>query len=565
MNIKITDFKYLFDGNDATLAVQEAVRLCGENPGATLDLCGETLHFYGKYAFEKEYYVSNNDYSKKSIIFPLLNMKDITVDGKGAELLFHGEVVPFVIDGSENVVLKDFKVDYPQPFFFQADIVEAGDNYIEVEFDTKEFNLRVKDREMVFFSPEDKWEITLDKVLVTEFDSDKVAPSAYIPPYFIYLPEKSDGSFLEPMYRFITAYQLSDNKIRFEGEFGHHHIAGNKLVCTLGLGRKCPGIFGTRSKDIVIKDVTLYQTAAMGVICQLCENVTLEGVKAMPREGSGRFLSVSADATHFVNCWGTVRYEGCKFVNMLDDAGNIHGIYTKFVRKTGERSVLLTFGHYQQRGLNLYDEGDVVHIADNRDMTFVAKLTVKKSYLISGDFVQVEFYEELPELLEGFVVENRTKMPELYINGCESGYNRPRGFLPTTWKKTVITNNVFYNMVFGLHFAGDSNDWFESGPVNDVLIKGNKFKNAAYAGGAAIQIDPHVLSGKTPYHRNIVIEDNEFEMHEERFLYARFVEGLVFRNNTFIENPELPAQDKIGENGIDVDDTCVNCVIEDVL
>ena len=73
-------------------------------------------------------------------------------------------------------------MDYPQPFFFQADIVEAGDNYIEVEFDTKEFNLRVKDREMVFFSPEDKWEITLDKVLVTEFDSDKVAPSAYIPP-----------------------------------------------------------------------------------------------------------------------------------------------------------------------------------------------------------------------------------------------------------------------------------------------------------------------------------------------------------------------------------------------
>ena len=53
-------------------------------------------------------------------------------------------------------------------------------------------------------------------------------------------------------------------------------------------------------------------------------------------------------------------------------------------------------------------------------------------------------------------------------------------------------------------------------------------------------------------------------MHEERFLYARFVEGLVFRNNTYIDNPELPTQDKIGENGIDVDDTCINCVIEDV-
>ncbi len=564
MIVKLNDYKHLFDGKDATLAVQEALLECRNNPGSTLLLGGDELHFYSKYAFEKEYYVSNNDYGKKSIIFPVIGMKDITIDGEGAELMFHGEVVPFVLDGSENVTLKNFKVDYPQPYFFQADITDSGEDFVELEYDVNEFNLRAEGRSLVFFSREDGWEIRLDKVLVTEFDKETVSPSAYLEPYFVYLPEEDDGSFLSPMYRYVNAVQLAENKIRFEGGIGATHKVGNKWVCTLGLGRKCPGIFGNRSKDILFKDITLYQTAAMGIICQLCENVTVEGVKAMPREGSGRYLSVSADATHFVNCMGYVRYEGCKFVNMLDDAGNIHGVYTRLVRKINDNTVLLTFGHYQQMGINFYDTGDKIRFIDNRDMTFVAELTVKNSHLISGNYLRLELEEQLPELLEGFVVENFTKMPELYINNCESGYNRPRGFLPATAKKTVITNNTFYNMVFALHFAGDSNDWFESGPVNDVLIKGNKFKNAAYTGGAVIQIAPHVLSGNTPYHKNIIIEDNEFELHEERFLYARYTENLVFRNNRYIKNTNLPAQEKIGENGFDVDETCKNVIIENV-
>ncbi|MBO5069711.1 MAG: right-handed parallel beta-helix repeat-containing protein [Roseburia sp.] len=562
MIIHINDYRHLFDGDDATLAVQEALVTCRKNPGSTLKLGGGELNFYKKYAFEKEYYISNNDYGKKSIVFPLIGMKNLTIDGEGADLLFHGEVLPFVMDGSEQITLKNFKVDYPQPHFFQADIIAAGENFVELEYDTREFNLRVQGRRLVFFSREDEWEIMLDKVLVTEFDKETVSPSAYIPPYFVYLPEKSDGSFLSSMYRYVRAIQLADNRIRFEGKFGHTHIVGNKWVCTLGLERKNPGIFGNRTKDILFQDITLHQTAAMGVICQLCENITLENVKAVPREGSGRFLSVSADATHFVNCSGVVKYEGCTFTNMLDDAGNVHGIYMKCAKKLNDTTLLLTFGHYQQKGLNLYDTGDKIRIIDSCDMTAVAELTVKNSYLISGDFLRLECYETLPEMGAGFAVENFTKMPELYINNCICGYNRPRGFLLSTWKKTVVTNNIFYNMSSGLVFTGDCTDWFESGPVNDVIIKNNKFRNAAYAGGTAIRIVPHVVCGDTPYHRNITIEDNEFEMHEKRFLYARHVENLVFRNNRFIQNDSLPAHGEIGAEGLDVNETCRSVVVQ---
>lgn len=563
MIISLNDYRHLFEEKDATLAVQEALLVCRDNPGATLKLGGGELHFYKKYAFEKEYYVSNNDYSKKSIAFPLIEMKDITIDGEGADLLFHGEILPFVMDRSENITLKNFKVDYPQPFFFQADITAAGEDFLELEYDTAEFNVRAEGRELVFYSPEDQWELRMGKVLVTEFERETKIPAAHLSPYIVYLPKERENSFLDGFFRYLEVKQLAENKIRFDGDFRQLHTVGNKWVCTFSLDRNYPGIFGTRTKNILIQDVTVHQSYAMGLICQLCENITMENLQMVPREGSGRYLSVSADATHFVNCSGVVRYEGCTFTHMLDDAGNVHGIYAKYAKKLDTHTMLVTFGHYQQKGLNLYDKGDRVRIIDNRDMSVAGELTVKRSDLISGDYLRVEFEEELPQLLDGFTVENYTKMPELYINNCFSGYNRPRGFLPSTCKKVEITNNVFSNMEPAIHIAGDCADWYESGPVNDILIKGNKFKNAAFTGGPVLLIAPNAPGCKEPYHRNVIIEDNEFELHEERFLNIDNVQNLVFRGNRFIQNDQLPAQRKIGENGFRIGEHCKNILIEE--
>ncbi len=563
MIIELKNYLYLADGDDITLAVQEALHILKDNPGSTLKLGGGVYHFYKKYAFEKEYYISNNAYSKKSIIFPMIDMEDVTIDGEGADLLFHGEVLPFVLDNSKNVTLKNFSIDYPHPYFFQGEITAAQEDHVEITFDTTQFNARVDEKYITFFNKEDGWETKNDRFLTTEFDRTTFAPSSHIQPYFLYLPKESDGSFLEGMYRFVTGTQLADNKIRFDGHFGHTHNVGNMLICTCAPGRKCPGILINKTKDVLINTVTLYSTIAMGIIGQLSENITLDTVKTVPREGSGRYLSVNADSTHFVNCSGFVKYENCVFTNMLDDAGNVHGNYLKIEKIIDEHSLLLTFGHPEQEGVNIFDAGDVVRLVDNKKMTEIACVTVKSAALLSSKYVRLETEERLPELSIGNTVENFTKMPELYINNCISGHNRPRGFLPSTWKKTVITNNTFFNMSCALHFTGDSNDWFESGHVEDVIIKNNKFKNSAYASGAVIAINPHVLEGTAPYHRNIIIENNEFELHEERFLIAKFVENLVFRNNRFIRNSSLPSHAKVGEKGYLIDSTCVNAVVED--
>jgi hypothetical protein len=172
--------------------------------------------------------------------------------------------------------------------------------------------------------------------------------------------------------------------------------------------------------------------------------------------------------------------------------------------------------------------------------------------------------EALPaEMQPDHVMENHTRMPEVHLDGCICGNNRPRGFLLTTCKTVLVENCTFYNMHSGVESASDANDWFESGPVTDVTIRNNRFDNSAYAGGSAITLTPVVKTGVgKAFHRNILIENNHFRQHEKRFLYARFAENLVFRNNTYTLDETLPAKSPIGKSGIQLDN-CINCIIEE--
>lgn len=45
-----------------------------------------------------------------------------------AVLLFHGMILPFVIENSVNIRLMNFSIDYPHPQYFQARITSAGED-----------------------------------------------------------------------------------------------------------------------------------------------------------------------------------------------------------------------------------------------------------------------------------------------------------------------------------------------------------------------------------------------------------------------------------------------------
>ena len=562
MEFHLNDFAHLVDGDDWTLALQEALHHCKLHPGSTLHLDGGTKHFRKKYTAEHEYLINTNDFAPghKYIVFHIIGFDGLTIDGDGADLFFHGTINPFVIDHSNDVTLRNFNVDYEHPFYLQGKIVDADEHHCEVEYDTSVYEITLGTDSITFGWKADDWTYKVERMLTTEFDAETGTPYPYHPDYFVCFPEHPEDDSLSGMNRYMKASLPAPGRLLLKGEIGFKPKEGNILVSTWNW-RYNPGVFATDSRNFVLRDVNLYHTAAMGFIGQLCHNITMERFNTVVRPGSGRCMSVCADSTHFVCCSGTIRFESCRFLNMMDDAGNIHGLYMPYVRTIDDHTLLVKFKHPGQAGLNPFSPGDKVEIVDTRIMQPVTELTVKSSELFNVNLVRLELEEKVPPMREEYVVDNITKMPEVYINNCETGDNRPIGFRLRSRKHTEVTNSLFHNMAFGLLVSGDTYWGNESGPSKDVVIRHNRFVNAAYAMGSAICISTNPDVGGHPYHSNILIEDNYFEQQDKRFLDACSATNLVFRNNTYHLNPNLPAKGRTGEDGVLVQD-CPNAQIE---
>src|SRR5699024_1666348 len=94
-------------------------------------------------------------------------------------------------------------------------------------------------------------------------------------------------------------------------------------------------------RGVAIRDVNLYHCGGMGVIAQRSRDIELRKLVIVPSPGKGRMISITADATHYVNCGGYIRMIDCTFENQKDDATNIHGLYMAVEKVGGADKLLL--------------------------------------------------------------------------------------------------------------------------------------------------------------------------------------------------------------------------------
>lgn len=561
MEIRIQD--YIKD-NERGVSAAASRAIDDLKSGDTLLLGGETLHFYPDGTREKYDCISNNDRGDKKIVFPLTGKDHLTIDGEGAELIFHGEILPFTVNECTDITLKNLKIDYASPMYIQAEIESVGKECMVLQFDEKDFKYYEKDGELWMYHEEDGWKKKLFPCLVTEFDQKTNAPSPEVEFYIAENAKDSDHGFMSSIFKGIHYKDLGNGRLEVSHESVSLHKAGNLFVGTFDNNRHNPGIFINHSKNVHLENISLYHTLSMGVICQLSENISLSQVCAKPREGSGRVLSVCADSTHFVNCRGKITLKDCMFVNMLDDAVNIHGIYHKLL-KADDRCLICEIGHFQQAGIFSYENGDEIALVNAENGKAEAVYRVKNKSVIDEETVCLEVEEPLEIPNGNFVIENLTANPEIEISGCECGNNRPRGFLLSSPKKTVVENCIFYNMYAGIYIEAGIGGWYESGCVKDVTIRKNEFRNCAYVSGPAIQIVPVFGEAKNlrGLHFNITIQDNVFMQPEKRFLHAHAVDGLCFKNNRYINIPSIRRQGILGEEGVLITH-CDNVIFEPV-
>ena len=499
--------------------------------------------FHEKGAAIRTYYISNHDQTlPKKVGISLEGWKNLTLDGQGARFVFHGRMLPLSLLRSENCRLQNFSIDFATPHIAQVTVVE-NDPQKGITFEPAPWvNYRIT-KDSIFETYGEGW--TLQQGWGIAFDG-KTRHVVYRTSD-IACPTKE-------------AMQIGERRI-LAPRWKDSRLVPGTVVAMRGWDRPAPGIFLSHDKNTTLENVKVHYAEGMGLLAQLCEDITLErfGV-CLKGDNDPRYFTTQADATHFSGCKGKIVSCNGLYEGMMDDAINVHGTYLKVVRRIDDRTLIGRYMHDQSWGFEWGRPGDTVQFVRSKTMELAGSTNtiatirphgqeemdgVREFLITFTDPVDAAIQEQ-----EKFGIENLTWTPEVVFAGNTIRNNRARGALFSTPKKTIVEDNLFdHTSGTAILLCGDCNGWYETGACRNVIIRKNRFVNALtnlfQFTNAVISIYPEIpdLQHQQQYFHGgkdggIVIEENEFEMFDAPVLYAKSVDGLVFRRNVIKTNQE---------------------------
>lgn len=530
-SVRVTDFG-LKPGSreNAVRIVQRALEHCKTKNNPVLIFPKGRYDFWPQYAIEKKYYESNTDVIEfRRCAILIEDMKDLTVDCKGSEFVFHDRIQPFTLDKSQNITILNVSIDWDIPLTAQGEIMEVTDQYIDLAINVLESPYVIEEDKLVFVG--EGWKSPWGGVM--EFDRE----TKYIS------PQTGDPGCLGPDYEDYKAQELKYGLVRLTYPFKRKLAKGNYLVLRHN-ARDHAGMFIIDSKNITVQGLNMYHTAGLGILSQYSENLTFRHVNSVPNPKKNRVFAGHDDGFHYANCKGSIVVDSCRFFGLMDDPINVHGAFVKIIERKNSNTLVCKFMHHQSVGLTWARRGERVGFVNNGPMITIGYGIVESFKAVTPELFEISFREPVPETIKvGYALENVTWIPDVLIRNSFFGSNRARGILVSTAGKIVIENNIFESSGSAILIAGDANNWYESGAVTDVLIRNNTFNDPCMTSmyqfcEGIISIDPEVPAPdpRKPFHKNIRIENNTFHPYDFPVLYARSVDGLSFTGNKLIRS-----------------------------
>ncbi len=530
-----TAFIYLKDfglrntrNRDCNKFINDAIKTIDPEKPTVLVFTRGEYHFYPGGSNKRNYFELNTtDVNPRNCAFLFENMKNLVIDGKGSTLIFHGQMQPFTFDNCKNVVLKNVNIDWEQPLIAQAQILQVKEKAIRVSINLKESPFRVEEGKILFGTSKDNlnpWKSTM------EFDR----AGRYI------VPQTGDQGCLGLGWENYLAENILPGIIEINLPLLRKPAVGNYLVMRHA-DRIHSGIFIQNSLNIAIENVNLYHATGLGVLAQFSENLTFNGYRAIPNKNKNRYFGGGDNGIQVSNCKGKVVIENCEFAGLMDDPVNVHGTSVMITEIVNNKQLKCKFMHHQSVGLIWGHSGDKISFIENSLMKPLGTGVITSFRTIDKENFLLTFKDIIPKNLEvGDALENLTWSPDLHVKNSHFKSCRARGLLVSTPGKVVIENNTFESSGSAILIAGDANNWFESGAVTNVIIRNNVFTDLCNTSPyqfceAVISIYPEipVLNENTPtFHKNISIENNQFQAFDYPVLFARSVDSISFKNNT---------------------------------
>ena len=527
-------------GQDATPGIREAIEYCRAHHVKKLAFQPGRYDLWPERAEEHYLFVSNNDEGLKRIAFPLVDIQDLEVDGAGSTFVFHGPMVPFLLERSSGVTIQNLSFDFVRTFDSEGRVLAVNPESVDLEF-AEEFPYVIRNGILLFTGPVPgpdektavKREIIYPYVSLLAFDATRRETA--------YMAKDRGGVSGGIMAKSIGPRQVRIFLDKVSAEPGN--------ILAFGCPREYPGFVVSDSSNVKLDALTINHCGGMGVIAQRSSDLFLNKVQVVTPVGSKRVVSITADATHFVNAKGKIEMTNCVFEGQKDDATNIHGIYSKITRKIAPDQIEVKLVHEQQFGDDFLRPGMRLELTQGPSLQPLGYAVAKEVTRLNKEYTLVKTTEPLPDtlVLGDVVADADANTADVLIKDCVFGKNRARGILLGSRGKILVEGNTFHTPGAAILFEGDARFWFEQGGVREVVIRDNTFNNCNYGvwGKACIEVGSGLANEArktTRYNKNITIENNLFRVFDSTPLLSIYaVDGLRFRNNKLEKTEAYPA------------------------
>jgi len=484
-------------------------------------------HFFESGCYNSYFTPVCNRSGDKKVIFPILNRKNIVINGNGSLFVFQDRVFPFVIHNCENITLKNFSVTFSFLRYGYATVLDCDQNGMLLYIDDKTARYDVnEDGNLIFCAGSDIFTTEEKRFFLKQKNGEQcflVAGKYYY-----------DTTDRPAEFVFANAFRQDRNVyLKYNSESYHPQFKTDEpLIIHYDEIRDNDCIYFEKSQNCRVENVSILRCQGMGIIFQVCKNCTVHNCKIAPPEGE--VFSSTADALFFTNCAGDILVENTTVDSSLDDALSIHGIYTQINRICCRNKLLVGFKHRSQYGARLYRPGDIVRVTDKENMNEKCDLTVKSTeFLDDLSVLYITFEQDITQLVAvGDFLENISASPNVVIRN--NLFENFPGIRLASEKSILFEKNTIKNGG-GLAVNDLVRYWYAYGCSRNVLIRNNHIEGC----DCGISVVRDRVETSMVKHVNITISNNTIKKCRTG-IYCEHVENLnVYDNYTESVSEEI--------------------------
>jgi len=494
-------------GVDATPLLRQALADCQARGIKRLVLEPGQWEFHPQQAVGMFRHISNHDPAYRRIALQLNQFENFELDAGGSTFLCHGAILPFAVDHSKNITIRNLTMNWERLFHIEGTVVAVGEDYFDLKV-LPESHPVIREGVLMGGIAAGTWGPDRDPDDVRQdftwnywIDPQTRAAAAVQGQLHRWNPVKkvhAEVTELGPLL-----YRIRNAHTSNLPELGSVMVAKGMRR----MNRLSPAFHLNSSDGVLLENITIHHAGGMGVLAEDCANPTLRKFNVQLAENPRSLVTATADSTHFVGCRGTVTVQDSLFENMLDDACNVHGIYALVDARLAPDQLGISFSHYQQLGTAFARPGDMLQLIERDTLLgYGGEHRLSKIERVNEDYYILTFEQPIGSVYRAnSSLENVSTRPDFIFRNNISRNNRARSVLISAGGRVLIEGNRFERpSMMSVLIEGDNRFWYESGAVTDVTIRNNSFIGHSPT-AALFKLAPNQQGAPTvqpPYHRN---------------------------------------------------------------